>query len=98
MEAEACEPYQDVLPTDHVLPGQDGVPIAELNQTYCGTNHNMIDYYTVFDNGKENQHRLFTAIFTCPEEGEHFSSGDWGEKEVSIVDGVYWFSELYVLC
>ena len=87
---------ETVMPIDHVLPGMDGVPISELNQTYCKTDQGIkiSDFYTVFDNGNLKD-LLFTAIFTCPIKGEHFASGDWGEsKNVVRMGDIFWFSKL----
>ncbi|KAL7514931.1 hypothetical protein ACHAXN_013065 [Cyclotella atomus] len=84
---------ETVMPIDHVLPGMDGVPISELNQTYCKTDQGIkiSDFYTVFDNGNLKD-LLFTAIFTCPIKGEHFASGDWGEsKNVVRMGDIFWF-------
>eukprot|EP00804_Cyclotella_cryptica_P027088 CCRYP_013621-RA/>CCRYP_013621-RA protein AED:0.37 eAED:0.37 QI:407/1/1/1/1/1/3/65/430 len=93
--ARPCQP-----PTDHVLPGMDGVPISELNQTYTirGLTSAQIQllkkkYYTVFDNNELPHDKLFTAIFTCPLTGEHFASGELGgtgEDAVKVGD-IYWY-------
>lgn len=88
-------PYQDIPMKDYVLPGTDGVPVAELNQTYAQIRPSLkiTDYYTIIDNG-DNKNLMFTAIFTCPLTGEHFASGDWGPVEdVEKIEGAYWYSK-----
>ena len=88
-------PYHEIVSKDYVLPGMDGVPLAELNQTYAKTipSLKVTDYYTVIDNG-DNKCLKFTALFTCPLTGEHFASGDWGPVEnIEEIEGVYWYSE-----
>jgi hypothetical protein len=91
------------LPTDHVLPGTDGVPVAELNQTYAsrGLTSAQIQllkkqYYTVIDNNEVPHQKLFTAIFTCPLTGEHFASGELGSPasgDAVKVGDIYWYSK-----
>jgi hypothetical protein len=88
--------HTEIVPIDHVPPRMDGVPLNELHLTYSKTDARIktTDFITVFDNGNVQPNLLFTAIFTCPIDGEHFASGDWGEsKNVVRMGDVYWFSK-----
>jgi hypothetical protein len=86
---EPGPPYQGTF-TDHVLPGCDGVPIAELNQTYVnlglGTGQMQIvkkKYYTVIEKDGEADHlKLFTVVHTNPFTEEHFGCGHYIFKDV----------------
>ncbi len=99
-------PYQETI-VDHVLPGYDGCPIGELNQTYrnlgfTSAQVSMIKekYFTVIDNGEPDHLKLVTAIHTDPSTGEHFGSGHYvfkqangSVREAVKVGDVYWYSK-----
>ena len=88
---------ENALPVDHVLAGYDGCPKGEINAMYTKKGLRLDDHwYTIFEN-KNPQNLLFTAIFTCPFEGEHFASGNWGPVENIVkVGDTYWYSEFHL--
>jgi hypothetical protein len=91
MDVEIPNPPKDNV--DYVLPGYDGAPLGELNQTYQPNYPSLEAYWTVFDNGNP-QSIMFTAIFTCPLTVEHFASGDFGDAEKVVrIGNVYWYSK-----
>lgn len=79
---------------DYPLPGYDGVPQAELNQTYASKGvQQMKQFYTTWSNGEKSPNTLFVCIFTCPITGEHFACGNWeNEKGVTMIGGVGWYT------
>lgn len=77
----------------------EGVPLAELNQTFINEGWlrpdqipEMRRFYTSWDNGEKSHKAMFTCIFTCPTTGEHFASGHYNNaRGVYSTNGVFWY-------
>ncbi|KAL7543007.1 hypothetical protein ACHAXR_012297 [Thalassiosira sp. AJA248-18] len=79
--------------------GFEGVPLNELTETYAsegwlnrGQLPELKKFYTTWHNKKKSPDLLWTSIFTCPKNGDHFACGEWKlEKGITIIDGVCWY-------